>query len=374
MGTKPSHTTITPRFQQRLIPSTDPKLSVGLPTEIIDQILTHLPPESALAFALTCRYFYAKHFNYYRATQLSPTERLNMLYLLERDVPHLYLCHHCWYLHTWRHITTGRNRRFHTSVISRGRCISPRRRNAISGGLFVPDFLWELRPRDIRLAMNRHVLGSLHGPPLSTLGGSRLTTCEATGVSRAQFWSGQVINDNLYLHGTDTFQPLDTGPLDKEAPRNYIEAFPRLLICPHLLTHSKVISSSTTKDPGYYSIPELIRDPNTGAIFRPIAGPVRSCPVCCTDYQIHIKQRRGRFTMQITKWQKLGSCHSTSGSAWEKLVALWDHPSPPILSIAGEAEPSVLRAATHAAGQVRAEWNRVDVVKFGEAIEGTFVS
>jgi hypothetical protein len=347
-------------------PSQAQKHIVRLPTEIIDQILTRLPSESVIALTLTCRHFYAEHFSRDQAKHLPPAERLSILYWLERDVPHLYLCHRCQYLHAWCHTS-------HTTVVSEGYCNNffPRR-NAISGSLFAPDFMWELTPFQIRLAMNRHVYGPLHGPSLSILGGSRRTLHHSFGVSRRQSWSARIINDNLYIHGTDTFEPLEPAPYHEEgAPRTYMTALPRLLLCPHLLIHSTSIP--TTARSRHFSIPELTCDTKTGAMFRPIAGSVRSCRVCCTDYHINITQKQGRFTVWITKWQKLASCHSAYGPEWKKLLEVWELSSVRNYSDPDETQASVLRSETHAAGQVREEWNRRDAVRGGEVIEGTFV-
>ncbi|KAK4445966.1 hypothetical protein QBC34DRAFT_441172 [Podospora aff. communis PSN243] len=250
-----------------------------------------------------------------------------MLHWLERDLPHFYLCDRCQYLHRWR--TSD------TSVVSKGHCKGHiQRRGAISESLFAPDFLWELTPFQIRLAINRHVYGRLHGPSLRILQGSRWISAHSFGAIRRQSWSAGIINDNLTLHST-------TIPI--------------------------------TARSRHFSIPELTRDNETGPMFRPIAGSVRSCRVCCTDYQINITQKQECFTVQITKWQKLASCHSAYGLEWKKVLERWGLWSMPNDPYRDETQASVWRSTTHAADQIREEWNRRDAVRSGEVIEGTFV-
>ena len=73
-----------------------------IPTELVDMILEYLRPESAIAFALTCRALFVKHFPKSAAAQLSAPARATLLQWLEQDIPRLYFCHGCACLHRWR--------------------------------------------------------------------------------------------------------------------------------------------------------------------------------------------------------------------------------------------------------------------------------
>jgi hypothetical protein len=75
-----------------------------IPTEIVDVIIEHLPPESAIALPLTCRALFVKHFpdKKIMAQLLSAASaRETLLQWLEWDFPGLYFCYGCARLHRW---------------------------------------------------------------------------------------------------------------------------------------------------------------------------------------------------------------------------------------------------------------------------------
>lgn len=75
------------------------------PPELISIVLEHLPPESVVAFALTCR---ALFIYFPRPAQLSDLARATLLQWLKQDILDLFFCHNCPRLHLWRLIRCPR--------------------------------------------------------------------------------------------------------------------------------------------------------------------------------------------------------------------------------------------------------------------------
>lgn len=69
------------------------------PVDIVFSILEHLPPESAVAFTLTCKLAFSAFFPKMKE-RLDITAESNLLMLLEEDLSHrLFFCHNCQKLH-----------------------------------------------------------------------------------------------------------------------------------------------------------------------------------------------------------------------------------------------------------------------------------
>ncbi|KAK3364865.1 hypothetical protein B0T24DRAFT_712182 [Lasiosphaeria ovina] len=87
-----------PGYRRRL--SAQERCTLKIPTELVDMIMEHLPLETAIAFALTCRALFVKHFP--KSAQLSVPARATLLLWLEQDIPSVYFCHGYTCLHRWR--------------------------------------------------------------------------------------------------------------------------------------------------------------------------------------------------------------------------------------------------------------------------------
>jgi hypothetical protein len=92
-----------------------------------------------------------------------------------------------------------------------------------------------------------------------------------------------------------------------------------------------------------------------------MSGDIRSCAACFTDYQIQITRKRGKWTVQITLWPKLGKCRSPHNLEWKNLLTRCS------------GDISIWRRETCAAGVFRKEWMQQDAVSRDEDIETTFV-
>ncbi|KAK1758994.1 hypothetical protein QBC47DRAFT_292864 [Echria macrotheca] len=285
---------LLPRYHRRL-PAQEGCI-FKIPTELVDMILEHLQPESVIAFALTCRQFFVKHFP--KSAQLSASAKARLLQWLEQDIPSLYFCHACVCLHSWR-----------LTVRKWGcKCVLP--------------FRYDLTYTWARLVMNRHLYGPLHGLRAGDIEQANPRVRQAFGVTITDFWTAKIIHNNLYVHGTMVFsRGKERGNL--QSLRAFIDRFRDSLVCRHL---------------GHAMISEICRDQESSRPFRPSSGAIQSCAFCFTDYQIRVtltdplrqlarkwSQRKPMvgedWSIEITRWHNLGACRSPHDLEWDNLVS-----------------------------------------------------
>ncbi|KAK3937736.1 hypothetical protein QBC46DRAFT_318997 [Diplogelasinospora grovesii] len=349
---------------RRLLPSRlDPrrlraqKCTLRLPTELVDMILEYLPPESVVAFVLTCRVFYSRHFP--RPAHLSSSAKETLLHWLDQDTPSLYFCHDCTRLHSWRRALKP------APPCYRGPC---RAINSASGHMreSLRTLRWRFNYIKAQLAMNRHLYGPLHGPPLRRFEEAKSGFDTFHGVSITYSWRARIISDKLYVRGTTVIRRGKGG--DEISLRAFIDFYGRFLVCGHLQADDGVYS-----DRGIPVIPELGQDHSSpGPPFRQVSGGIRSCSVCYTDYQMEVTLRdplwyerssRGRdWVIEVNRWHRLGSCRSPYDLEWNNLVAMRPE------------NVSVPRSHGCAAGMVRNEWMGQEAGSASLPVEGTFVS
>lgn len=140
------------------LPQTNPN-AVPLPPELISRILSYLPPESVISFALTCRRFHP-YMPSPPPTTLSGQARQALLVWLEPENPRLYFCHPCNDLHTWQCVPD----RYHRLTQYDRYCRDRRNPWYYFAGLPGIDS-YQMNLALARLVMNRHLYGDLHGPP-----------------------------------------------------------------------------------------------------------------------------------------------------------------------------------------------------------------
>ncbi|KAK4184537.1 hypothetical protein QBC35DRAFT_477173 [Podospora australis] len=144
---------------------------LNLPTEIIDLVLERLPPESVIAFSLTCRFFYLKHLPPAETTQkqLSQVPRISLLLLLESQLPDHHFCYDCYRLHRTRLRPNNDVKMFDSYCGNRLRVLGKPKSTWMLDSL--PTLAPEGAPTfgDFRLVINRHFYGGEHWLPLSVL-------------------------------------------------------------------------------------------------------------------------------------------------------------------------------------------------------------
>ncbi|KAK0732414.1 hypothetical protein B0T21DRAFT_195596 [Apiosordaria backusii] len=302
---------LLPGYQRRL--SAQKRCTLKIPTELVDMILEHLQPESAIAFALTCRALFVKHFP--KSAQLSAPARATLLQWLEQDIPRLYFCHGCAYLHPWRARLQFSGYKFY-----HGPCWwNLRDIDSVMSKLVSP-FRSDLTYSWARLVMNRHLYGALHGPPLQDIEATQ-HRCSFSGVIIKIFCTAKIISNNLYIHSTMVLRS-DGKKGNAQSLRTFIKHYECSLVCRHLRAAM---------------IPELCRDEESSRPFHPTSGNIRSCAFCFTDYQIRValvdsprrtirksSQRdpiEGEdWSIEVAGWHNLGECRSPHDLEWCNLV------------------------------------------------------
>ena len=304
-------------MQSRLSEWRRPEACLGtmvLPPEIIDMILEHLPPESSVAFALTCRHFYRQYMPV--PLHLQPHTKESLLIFLERDLSGMYFYHRCCKLHSWNRypvlVKDPWDHRYSDT------CNQP------TG--WVPAVGYHFDYSTARLIMNRHFYGSPHGPRLEDVEESQIfKSVRFPNTTMRTSWCPRIIENELVLRGTIIAytERDDTTKLRQFADNDMWD-----ILCSHI---------------SHTDYPELRRDRASGTLFSSAGGPVRSCPQCYTDYQVDIAFDRWRgWVILVTKWMQLGSCRSPEDPKWRSLV--------------GYASPSEHRILSCQAGRIRSRW------------------
>ncbi|KAF2877033.1 hypothetical protein BDV95DRAFT_589675 [Massariosphaeria phaeospora] len=218
----------------------------ALPAELILMIATHLPDASVISLALTCRTLHSLCFP--RHPHLNPSEKQELLLMLERDMLHVVFCHSCVALHRWdpRSGFPGRTR--HLACKQFGvvhhlcTCYIPYHR--------------------ARLVMNRHFYRSPHGMPLRRVEQRYRSRQPQEGITQSDSTHARIIDDNLLVLSVKTM--CQSGG-DAKALRHYVDSG-IYDVCRHL--------SLAKGNPDYAptQIPELAKDATTPNYFAPMAS------------------------------------------------------------------------------------------------------
>ncbi len=280
--------------------------------EIINIIVSHLAPESVVAFALTCRGFYQQQMP--SSLHLEEQQKSTLLLWLEQDIPHLYFCHRCNRLHVWRprFVCDGHVARFD------GDCRvfwqDPR----------AFDAWYDLGFYAARLVLNRHLYGEAHGPALEeTLNLSDdIPSFDEDGVRIKRAWEARIIDNELFLHATIQIYHDRGCAHSLRSHLDHPACFTTHTACHHVgLVKASMVSYKSR-------LPELDRDSGSPALFAPLSGQLKSCRVCYTDYRVDIKQHCAsngtaspNWVIVIQRWHQLGQCRSPKDGKWDNLVA-----------------------------------------------------
>ena len=290
-------------------------IAVSLPTEIVSLILSHLPPESVVAFGLTCRRFYPFVPS---PPHLTEEARQILLEWLEKDTPSLYWCHRCNTLHTWCHVEDhGRN------IVQYDRYC--RKRAHYVRFPRPPHMSYCLTFSLARVAMNRHFYGDLHGPPLEMLGhgGTFPDYPPADGVLLTQSLTARIIGGELYLRASVQIHH-DQGrarPLREHLDETGGET--KAMVCHHV-----GIVRKPWRGLGVCSVRELEREPGSTDLFVPITGTLQSCRYCFTDYRVDVRWHpldgssstpKG-WVISVMRWHRLGGCRSPNDVKWNNFI------------------------------------------------------
>ncbi|KAK0643205.1 hypothetical protein B0T16DRAFT_512405 [Cercophora newfieldiana] len=335
---------VTPRWSKQK----QQQCTLKLPAELVSLVMQHLPPESGIALALTCRAFFAQFFPDLDKVQLSDVETERLLLWLEQDTPELYYCFDCRCLHRWRR---GVMRTWEGRVLHRvpSHCTLVPETGFM--GEAVPDSLEEFTYSTARLIMNRHFYGPLHGLSTQQVAVTRRKGADSLhGVSKTHSWSAKIINDSLYLYGNMVFHSSGSKGGEKSL-RVFLEDNGWHLVCSHLHVPDKHTPSAPV-------ISELARDRESTA------------PFCQTESKRITTQgqpedsdsaKKKNWIIEVDRWHKLGECRSPDDVEWCNLVSNYHE------------AVQVKREDVCPAGMIRKEWMEGEMDSAGQVIEGGFV-
>ncbi|KAJ3514826.1 hypothetical protein NM208_g15027 [Fusarium decemcellulare] len=338
-----------------------------LPPELMDMIFQSLSGDVQVCFALTCRTLYndyfpktSKFFRHARNRYLIT----DLLYLLEKDSPDSYYCSYCQKLHRWDvPARKYRTRWEEWKGDLRSHCYYE---NDTDSALeFEVGEYHRLTFHSVRVAMNRHFYGPLHGMPLQDL---ELDThhelCRETGASLDMSVRPQIIDDELFL--SISYKLLHP----QEDARNLRRLINQTQwsVCRHLQ-----MGEFWNEDNCFLReirflprrIPELESQhcpPPRECTSQ--SGCVMSCPICMTDYRVKISQgeeERG-WAIEVVTWHQLGDGRNFLGKSWFNMA---------YEGYAGTTERNRQPAPNSLPGIVRHRWSKGDGSLL--EIEGEFV-
>lgn len=349
---------------------------LNLPVEMVSQILEHLLPESAAAFALTCKAAFSLFFDEAKQ-RINLITRPNLLMLLEEGQSHrAWFCHECKRLHplnpAWTcdpGVALGRADRFCLNSLT-----LPYRRLSWVPDTYAPGFTG-LGFHHFKLVTNAHLWGPEHGMSLAWLhrenpgirdhGDRGWKIGHSARISR----EGQ-----LFLCVTHKALLLDGELVYGHNPRA------QHFICHHI-AHGINIKGGRGN---WMMIPELkhYRDGD-----RTPGKPMASCDICLTDYTTTIKRRKdypfdkgaknhaNLYEITIKSYHQLGLCRSPTDPVWVAFAtpALMNNPvfapgapynnsgyiprnSPPDFLPRTNPDFAPLE---HAKGSIKRQWNRL---------------
>lgn len=335
-------------------------LLLQLPVELLLDISDLLPPQAAVAFALTCTSLFGTLFP---KNRLHPDQVGELLKLLERDLSkQLFYCQRCNILHhfspSWG---PGRQDSFAAPC-------KPK--------VEVPD-TFQLDFRFARLAMNKHLLG----------GGIKLEQLTCTFPAYCRGWytsfTARVIQDELYLSVLHTLS-LDRTGFDNRHELEHSHHG----ICNHVTTHRPRIRFNLYRPPrgtaayrqwlqegAFNAVPQRTRIPALAPRKLPSYSYALTecrdaqgfCPVCLTDYSITTNQKKSSdvsngttketWSIVIVAYHQLGPCRSQSDWKWLTYATQL-----PDFCRKKDMDASLLgkrqKNGPYAPGSVQARWNR----------------
>ena len=182
-----------------------------------------------------------------------------------------------------------------------------------------------LRSRDFdvaRLAMNRHLYGKTHGPPLAAALNLRAERrhIEDNGVTITEDWAARVIGGELYLRGTVQVYQTQGRP---EVLWDHLigpAAAPWYSICLHVGLFGRPWHEI---GPLYgRAAPSRAVPAGHGASMKiHRRGKVSSCKYCYTDFHIDVRREYAKgWVFVMTAWHGLGACRSPSAHKWRHFI------------------------------------------------------
>ncbi len=255
--------------------------------------------------------------------RLTAETRKALLLWLEKDTPHLYLCFECNGLHPWQRVAERYSNR---------NIISPRGGDDNWGrlGPRVPHSTIGIQFSLARAVMNRHHYGPQHGPAVTLLSGSKSKADQYYSDPELiidESWSARIVAGELYVKSNLQLHHRDGCALPL---RHYLDSAVgeiARLVCHQVgMLHPFL---------GVCRIRELERAPDSTDPLVIVAGALKSCRYCFTDYRVDVQfAPRNRssssnnntraimgWVVSVTRWQCLGACRSPQDIKWRNYTS-----------------------------------------------------
>jgi hypothetical protein len=276
---------------------------VAFPPEIIFMIMAYLNKTSIMSLSLTCRTLFRICFP--QSLELSRLEKEDFLLLLEKDVAHLYFCHHCVKLHRWS-TSWFHTRNFEVLI---DLCFAMRCREE---SCFSNSSTYRLPYPSARVVMNRHFYGAAHGVPASKLDGRGTKTDIKFGVKVCGTTYARIIDDQLILLSVLT---ISQSQGDAKLLREFIDQRGPI-VCHHLHT------ATWSKRSHIHRVPEIVMNNSLPDYFISCSPSIKSCIICMTDYCIDISWhgRRKGWIIKIVTYRQLGAVRSPFHWTWSSIL------------------------------------------------------
>ncbi|KAL1866128.1 hypothetical protein VTK73DRAFT_4873 [Phialemonium thermophilum] len=307
-------------------PQVNPQVVIGAGSSDLVQTLAKVYPQHAgIALALSCKYLYHTLYPPGKLPSLNECQLVQLLLLLERDLPRHYLCLFCTKLQAfepdletgWRGQKHEECEGFHRRLQEEGEEEDEEEDSAEGGYVrsLVPEYAGFDRLgvtfHEAHLVMNRHFYGAGHGLRIETM--------------RRHFQLDRYFNSETW-HFAGYYFP--HFPLERHFPTP--PGCPRLDIpvCTHLVAHvqepRKLAGkphSDIWRPIGYLRFNRL-RDRQ----FRD-CDAVDSCCECPTDYEVSLRGEssgtstdKREYDLAITTYHRLGQCRTPFEKEWLWLV------------------------------------------------------
>lgn len=304
-------------------PSTLLQATLDIILLILDNL--HDSPESIIALALTCKSLFSLLLP--KAPALCKSSWLALSNLLERDfADRFYSCQWCYALHPfspdWNPETSTFTRMWRT----RCKFWSPKAQ------IFILDGRYKMDYHHLRLVMNRHFYGPSQGLPLWSLNGTPLRMYKD---SWKQFWSAQIIDDELFLRVAHYHSTLWTGYKGGNVRYTINDVWPYRL-CSHTSALGKdipALSCTQTSDAPYDTFTECDRVINSCrrcltdfvTTIVPIPAPVTSSTEECATPMERVQRLQGLpprkgWIIAVIAYYQFGKGRSPEDWKWRSMV------------------------------------------------------
>ncbi|KAK5653773.1 hypothetical protein OQA88_7931 [Cercophora sp. LCS_1] len=175
----------------------------------------------------------------------------------------------------------------------------------------------------VRLIMNRHLYGPLHGPPLEDTAATHRNYNPVHKVVTTTSSDAKIIDNELYVHSITEVRIDRKRGGTTQSLRTSIDVFGPTMACRHTCARVRSV---------------LGRDEESSKPFRLTPGVLSSCDVCFTDYQIRISVERPpartaprffqrqppmedeEWSIEVARWHNLGACRSPDDPKWVNVV------------------------------------------------------